>query len=412
MQQFIDLYRRSFAGLPRRVWYLAAVLLINRAGAMVIAYLTVYLTQERDFTTTRAGLVMAAFGAGGMAGNYLGGYLNDRFGSYHVQWISLLGSGLLFFVLQGVSDFYFLCGTIFLLATVADCFRPANKAATAYYTAPENLHRAFGLLRMAVNLGISMGPMLGAWLIASFGYDFLFYIDGLTCVLSAVLFGLLLPPDETTRPVAETVTAPPPAAPGQSPPPGNVLQPARPFTLGRLFAFCGGNLLIAVAFMQFFTTLPVYLTQLGYEAWHLGALYTFNGLMIVVCEMPLIYLLSQRFSRITLIGIGGGLIGLAHLFLSTTALIGGISLLAFSFIVTLGEILEMPFAGAYITSVSPLSRRGRYLGWLAISFSAGFIIAPIGGFFLIEHLGAEAAYTVIGLLGCAGGGLMYWVGRG
>ncbi len=62
MQQFIDLYRRSFAGLPRRVWYLAAVLLINRAGAMVIAYLTVYLTQERDFTTTRAGLVMAALG--------------------------------------------------------------------------------------------------------------------------------------------------------------------------------------------------------------------------------------------------------------------------------------------------------------------------------------------------------------
>ncbi len=404
MQQLIDLYRRSFAGLPRRVWYLAAVLLINRAGTMVIAYLTVYLTQERGYTTFRAGLVMAAFGAGGMAGNYLGGYLNDRFGSYHVQWASLLGSGLLFFVLQGIGDFYLLCGVIFLLATTADAFRPANKAAAAYYTKPENLHRAFGLLRMAINLGISMGPMLGAWLISSLGYDYLFYIDGLSCLLSAILFRLLLPPDETTRPIEEE-TAP------TIQPSGTVLQPARPFTLGRLYAFCCGNLLIAVAFMQFFTTLPVYLTDLGYQAWHLGALYTFNGLLIVVCEMPLIYLLSQRFSRITLIGIGGGLIGLSHLFLSTTALIGGVSLIAFSLVVTIGEILEMPFANAFITGVSPLSRRGKYLGWLAISFSAGFIIAPIGGFFLIDQLGAEAAYTVLGLLGCAGGGLMYWVGK-
>src|SRR5690348_3835431 len=92
-------YREAFAGLRRPVWLLAVASLVNRAGTMVIPFLALYLTEQRGFTTTGAGQVLAVYGLGGVAASLLGGWLCDRFDPRGVMTGSLILTGLGFVAL-------------------------------------------------------------------------------------------------------------------------------------------------------------------------------------------------------------------------------------------------------------------------------------------------------------------------
>lgn len=68
----INIYKDSFSGLPRSVWLLSLIMLINRAGAMVLPFMTLYLTTDLGFSLTAAGWVMGAYGLGSILGAYAG----------------------------------------------------------------------------------------------------------------------------------------------------------------------------------------------------------------------------------------------------------------------------------------------------------------------------------------------------
>ncbi|NBC09283.1 MAG: hypothetical protein GVY26_18990 [Bacteroidetes bacterium] len=92
VQRSLQLYRDSFSGLSKEVWSLSGVMLINRAGTMVLPFLSVYLTQQLGFSLGQAGWIMSFFGAGSVLGAYLGGQLTDRIGFYETQfWPQILG---------------------------------------------------------------------------------------------------------------------------------------------------------------------------------------------------------------------------------------------------------------------------------------------------------------------------------
>ena len=87
LRALISTYRAAFAGLPREVWLLAGALLVNRAGTMVLPFLSLYLTRDLGLTAARAGLIIGSFGLGSMAGSYIGGWLSDRIDPLRVQQI-------------------------------------------------------------------------------------------------------------------------------------------------------------------------------------------------------------------------------------------------------------------------------------------------------------------------------------
>ncbi len=64
---------------------LALVMLINRTGAMVLPFLSIYMTQALNFTIKEVGVVLACFGLGAVTGSWLGGWLTDRYGNFWVQ---------------------------------------------------------------------------------------------------------------------------------------------------------------------------------------------------------------------------------------------------------------------------------------------------------------------------------------
>ncbi|WP_020568448.1 MFS transporter [Neolewinella persica] len=391
------LYVKAFTGLPRRVWLLSLVMLVNRSGAMVVAFLSVYLIDKQGFEPTKAGYVMAAFGAGGVLGNYFGGLLNDRFGSWHIQFFSLIGAGILNIMLGQVTEFWALCFFAFMISLVADAFRPANRAALSIYSPPDRLTQSYGLQRMAVNLGFSIGPALGGYLIYNYGFELMFWGDGLTFLLAAAVFYFALPPDETAKPLVarpnkrqlgeEVIDAPLPAP--ASPPAHKQFW---------LVAFVIANTAIIVCFFQLFSTFGVYLKSSGFDERALGWLFTLSGVLIVATEMPVLYVVERRYRPIPTMLVGSGLIVFAYLTLPLMVSISFFAILVMVLILTMGEILYMPFTNTYVARHAPAARRGEYLGLLSSSYSFAFVITPLIGFGVAEHYGyGVATYACCGL---------------
>ena len=160
MKKLYSNYIESFKGLSKEIWYLSLISLVNRAGTMVIPFLSKYLKESLHFTFNEVGWIMFSFGLGSLLGSFLGGKLTDKIGFYKVMVVSLFLTGLGFIGLQFVTSFWGLCFAIFGIITVADTFRPAIFVSLKAYSKPENQTRSLALVRLAINLGMGVGPTL------------------------------------------------------------------------------------------------------------------------------------------------------------------------------------------------------------------------------------------------------------
>lgn len=385
-QQTLQLYKNSFSGLSRDIWLLSLVMFVNRAGAMVIPFMTVFLTTQRSFSLTQAGIVMSCFGIGSVLGSFIGGRLTDRIGYYNVQLWALIGTGFAFFVLMEMESFTAICFAIFALATIADSFRPASHTSVAFYSKPENLTRSYALLRLAINLGFAAGPAMGGLFAMSLGYDWLFIIDGLTCFAAALLFKFFLRP-RTEKRSGETIESQ--AAKRQA------LSPYRDKDFLLFIFFIS---LSALTFMQFFTVLPVFLKQeMGFNELQIGLFVTINGVLIFLLEMPLVYAMEKYYSRLTNVTIGVLLTGVSFLILPMANHWVLIPIL-FIVILTFGEMLSMPFSNSFAMERANPLKRGEYMGLYSMGFSASLILAPTIGMQVADHLGYTVLWLFVGSL--------------
>ena len=170
---------QPYKGLSVQIWYLALITLVNRAGAMVIPFLSLYLTKHLGLSLPQVGWIMSAFGLGSAVGTFLGGKLTDKFGYFKVMFVSLFVSGFLFIGLQVLSTFWEFVFGIFVLTLVSDIFRPAIWVAMDAYSDEKNKTRSVTLIRLAINLGFSAGPAIGGLIIAYVSYTGLFWVDGI-----------------------------------------------------------------------------------------------------------------------------------------------------------------------------------------------------------------------------------------
>ena len=112
LRAVIAAYSAAYAGLPREIWLLAGALLVNRAGTMVLPFLSLYLTRDLELTAADAGLVIGCFGLGSMAGSFIGGWLSDRVDPVRVQQVSLIASGFGFLTFTQLESFAALSGPL------------------------------------------------------------------------------------------------------------------------------------------------------------------------------------------------------------------------------------------------------------------------------------------------------------
>ncbi len=125
LQRALQKYFNNYKGFSREIWILALITFINRAGTMVLPFLSKYLKEDLHFSYSQVGWIMVSFGLGSMLGSWLGGKLSDKIGFYKIMIFSLLTSGIGFFILQKITSYYSLLIAIFFIMVIADMFRPA-----------------------------------------------------------------------------------------------------------------------------------------------------------------------------------------------------------------------------------------------------------------------------------------------
>jgi predicted MFS family arabinose efflux permease len=69
---------KGLKNLPHNMWIIFFTTLINRAGTMVLPFLTLYMTSKEGLSAGDAGLVIAVYGAGALITAPLSGKLSDK----------------------------------------------------------------------------------------------------------------------------------------------------------------------------------------------------------------------------------------------------------------------------------------------------------------------------------------------
>lgn len=394
IQSAVALYRDSFRGLSREIWLLSLVMLINRMGAMVLPFMSIYLTTSLHFSLAEAGFVMGFYGAGSIIGAFLGGYLTDKYHYHGVQLWSLAGSSVFLFIIPFLYDFWTLSAAVFLFSCVSDTLRPANSVAISAYSRPDNRVRSFSLMRLSINLGFAIGPALGGLILITFGYAWIFIFDGITCLLAAA-FILLYLPRKTNEENEEAESE------------LSYESSNSPYKDTTYLTFIFLVMIYGALFFQLFTSVPVFMKkESGYDESMVGLFMALNGLIIALFEMPLIQKLEKKPNSFNLITYGFLFLSISFGFL----LFNEVSIL-FSFLyvimITVSEILAMPFMLNYAISRSGKSNKGRYMALYSMAYGMAHIIAPTLSMPFAEQFGFKMLYVMVIILSLSAGFWFY-----
>lgn len=374
-------YKNAYSGLSRSTWLLSVVMLINRSGTMVVPFLTLYLI-SMGYSVSKAGFVFAFFGLGAFTGAFVGGKLTDKIGFYPVQIMTLLGGGIMFFVLAQMQNYWFICLFTYLLAFINEAFRPANSTAVAFYSKSDNRTRSYALNRLAINLGWAIGSGIGG-ILANINFTLLFYVDGITNIVAAILIWIFLKPVTFKSPSEkhfETTLS---------------LSPYRD-KVYLLFILL--TVFFASCFFQLFTNLsPYFFSELHFSKPLIGFLLAVNGIIIAVVEMVLIYKLEGKRKNIDYIFIGILMVGIAFLMLNIPGM-GPMLALGMITVMTFGEIFSMPFMNSFWINRTQPANRGGYAALYTMAWSAAQTLGPLGGSQLAGHFGFKWLWFSAGAL--------------
>lgn len=399
-------YINNFRGFSREIWILTLITFINRAGTMVLPFLSKYLKEDLHFSYSQVGWIMVWFGIGSMLGSWLGGKLSDKIGFYKIMVFSLFTSGLLFFGLQYITSFVGLCIAMFVIMTIADMFRPAMFVSIGAYAKPENRTRALTLVRLAINLGFAAGPALGGLIIMGIGYQGLFWVDGATCIIAILVFWMLVKEKKSVSISKEEKL---------------LLESNREsvFKDKPFWIFLFSCVISGILFFQLFTTIPLYhKDQYNLTEFQTGLLLTLNGVLVFFLEMPIVsYIERNKLNKVRVVSIGCLMMAISMLTLLINVWAG--ILVIMMLFMTFAEMFSFPFSNSFALSRAPKGHEGRYMAIFTMSYSLAHILSAKVGMSIIDFFGKKYGYNIgyqvnwvfMGVLGIIGTLLGFWVLR-
>ncbi|MDX3075449.1 MDR family MFS transporter [Streptomyces sp. NPDC088354] len=378
-----------FGGLPRGFWWLWSSTLVNRLGTFVYPFLTLYLTLDRGFSATAAGLVVSCFGLGSVAGSLVGGELSDRLGRRATMAGSYVVTAAVTAALAVTPQVAAMAVLTFLFGAGSSAPRPALSAMIADLVGPEDRQRAFSLNYWAVNIGFGLSSVMAGFLVRA-DFVWIFVGDAATTLVCGLMAWLLLP---ETRPAANDAVPAPTAGPAA----------ARGLTValrdGRLLALTAVSFALWLLFHQGVTTLPVAMEAQGLSTRTYGLVIGLNGLVVVLLQIPLSRGLRGRrpgpllAGAAVLFGAGFGVTALA----GSAATVYGLGVVIW----TVGEMVFAPTSAAAVADLSPSHLRGRYQGVFGFGTAAASCVAPIAGGIVLDRAGGSVLWA-----GCAAVGLL------
>lgn len=163
--------------------------------------------------------------------------------------------------------------------------------------------------------------------------------------------------------------------------------------------FIAIQILFAICFFQMFTTVTVFFKiELHLSESLIGLIMAFNGILIALFEMIIVFKLEGRRPPVHYMTAGVFLVGLAYLALNLPIANALILALCSVFFMTIGEITSMPFMNAYWISRTNPENRGQYAALYTVAWSSAQAVGPFCGAQLAEHFGYHVLWWVVGTI--------------
>lgn len=350
--------------LPRVVWILAAGMFIHRFGTFVVPFLTLYL-DDQGYSAGRIGSVFAAIAVGGMGAMFLGGRLADMIGRRNTMLISLFGVAVTMILMLLANSYPAFLFAALLAGITGGMYHPASNSLLIDVVPPERRVTAFGTVRWALNLGFGLG-MLAGGIIADHNFAWLFIGDAITSVIFAVIALLTLPHGvRTSKEHSRWI-------------------PAFRHMLDnpKFIILVIANALAMMTLFQTGSSMARLTSDLYESKSVYGWIIGLNGFLIAFFELGITRLTRKR-PPTSVIALGYFLCGLgiwANLFADSWHFIA-VAMIIF----TIGEMIALPVAGAYVGALSPEKMRGRYNAGFGLTFNAAHGIAPWAGLVMYRH---------------------------
>ncbi|GAA3497223.1 MFS transporter [Streptomyces prasinosporus] len=378
--------RETVSGLPPAFWWLWTSTLVNRLGAFVATFMALYLTLDRGYSATYAGLVAALHGLGGVISSLGAGVMTDRLGRRPTLLVAQAATAVSVAALGFVHDPVAIAAVAFLVGMASNASRPAVQAMMADIVRPEDRIRAFSLNYWAINLGFAVSSV-AAGFIAEYSYLAGFLIEAVMTMVCAVVVFVKLPESKPVRSGAEETGE-------ESAGLGTVLRD------GRFMSVVGLSFLVALIFQQGSIGLPVAMGAAGFTPADYGMAIAVNGVLIVVLQIPVTRFIEHRDpGRLLVIssllaGYGFGL----------TVFAGSVGVFALTVCVwTLAEIVNAPTQTGLVVRLSPVHGRGRYQGMYTMSWAVAALVAPLLSGVVIDRFGAEWLWGLCAVVGTVAG---------
>lgn len=380
-------------GIPKNIWLLSAATLINRSGTMVLLFLALYFAKELKVSVSEAGLALVAFGLGSLISAPFVGRLSDRFGPLSIMKLSLFASGFMLFLFSFINNYNIALIVTFLWSALSEAFRPANLTFISNETAPGQRKTAFALNRIAINLGMSIGPVIGG-ILAYYNYHLLFYVDGVTSIMAAGF--LMISPFEKFHEEEVIKEA--------------VLAPQKIYKDKRFIYYILALLPVEFVFFQHLGAVPIYFVkELHYTEAIYGILMAINTVIIIFVEVPLNSAMSHWRDSSSL-ALGSLLCAIGFGMMAFSA---NIYYLVLSIIVwTFGEMIFFPSSASFLSNIAPKDKVGEYMGYYQMNFSFSFMVAPWLGAIVLENYGSTILWGATFILASLSAIFLYRLKKG
>jgi MFS family permease len=391
--------RAVYHEYPRPFWTLVGVTFIDRlGGALLYPFFALYITIKFDVGMTQVGLLFAVFSLSSFVGQMLGGALTDRMGRKSMMIFSLIStsfSSVLMGLVDSLSTFFFLA---LVVGVFTEAGGPARQAMVADLLPEQKRAQGFGIIRVAFNLSVTIGPVIGGFLARS-SYLYLFLADALISSISALIVWRAMP---------ETKPAPQPGAVEESM--GSTFRGYGRVLRDSLFMlFMTAGILTGFVYMNMNTTLGVYLRDVhlipesGY-----GLLLSLNAGMVVLLQFAITRRI-ERYAPMTMMALGAGLYAIGF---GMYGFVSSIALFALAMVViTIGEMLIAPVSQALVASFAPEDMRGRYMAVFGFSWGIPFAIGPLLAGLILDHSNPRYLWWIAGFVGVLATMMYLWLQR-
>jgi MFS family permease len=365
------------------VWVLLSGTVLARGSAFAtLPFLAIYLSRNLDLHPVLIGLTIGISPLSGVVGGFLGGHLSDRYGRKPVMIGSLFAMSLVYFgfMIAETPGWFIILNALNGLS--GSFFEPTSQALIADLTEKSKRMRAFSLRYTAINIGASVGPLLGAYL-AVVSAKSAFMVTGIMYFIYVLILALMMKKYDLGNPAgggASKVT---------------IASSLKIISKDKALRYLIlGTIIINFGYSQMESTVPQYLeSSIANGVFVYSVMLSINAVLVVLLQMSISHF-AERFKTMQVMMAGAVFLSLGMLTFSfVTGWVTGITAIVF---ITVGEILIFPSSSYLVDQLATDELRGTYFG--AAQFRRiGHFLGPIAGGYLLKEAGGTILFMFISL---------------